>query len=106
MKTESDKNTSRVRSLRSAPTRTCRTLLECVLCGKDITLGQIYRDRGYGRPAHVECIPPEVELSKEQRICYERGYHEDKEFIDPQSGGFTRCQTCGRDVDREESEEW
>ena len=46
------------------------------------------------------------ELTKEQRVCFERGYHEDEEFIDPQSGGFTRCKTCKRDVDREESEEW
>lgn len=46
------------------------------------------------------------ELTKEQRICYERGYHDEEEFIDPKSGGFTRCKTCGRDVDREESEEW
>lgn len=42
------------------------------------------------------------ELTKEQRICYERGHHEDEEFIDPRSGGFTRCKTCGRDVDRED----
>lgn len=46
------------------------------------------------------------ELTKEQRICYERGHHDWEEFIDPQSGGFTRCKTCGLDVDREESEEW
>jgi len=46
------------------------------------------------------------ELTKEQQICIERGFHDDAEFIDPRSGGFTRCKTCGRDVDREESEEW
>lgn len=46
------------------------------------------------------------ELTPGQRICYERGYHDEEEFIDPKSGGFTRCKDCGRDVDREESEEW
>ena len=42
----------------------------------------------------------------QQRICRERGYHDDEEFIDPRSGGFTRCKDCGRDVDREDDEEW
>jgi len=41
------------------------------------------------------------ELTKVQRICYERGYHEDEEFIDPRSGGFVRCKICKRDMDCE-----
>ncbi len=45
-------------------------------------------------------------LTKGQRICFERGHHEDEEFIDPQSGGFDRCKTCRRDVDREIDEAW
>jgi hypothetical protein len=47
-----------------------------------------------------------TELTKGQRICRERGYHDDEEFIDPRSGGFVRCKDCGRDMDCEESEEW
>lgn len=39
-----------------APVRTCRTLHGCVLCGKDITLGQEYRDKGYGARAHEACF--------------------------------------------------
>lgn len=39
-------------------------------------------------------------------ICQGRGFHDDQEFIDPQSGGFVRCRTCGRDLDCEDSEEW
>lgn len=46
------------------------------------------------------------ELTKGQRICFDRGYHDDESFIDPQSGGFDRCKTCGREVDREDSEDW
>jgi hypothetical protein len=44
------------------------------------------------------------ELTKGQRICYERGYHNDEEFIDPQSGGFVMCMTCRRQIDCEESD--
>ena len=47
-----------------------------------------------------------LQLTPQQRICYDRGYHDEEEFIDPKSGGFTRCKDCGRDVDREESEDW
>jgi hypothetical protein len=36
------------------------------------------------------------------RICRERGYHDYQEFIDPKSGGFDRCKTCGHEVDRED----
>jgi hypothetical protein len=39
-----------------APVRTCRTLHSCVLCGKDITDGQEYRDKGYGARAHEGCF--------------------------------------------------
>jgi len=46
------------------------------------------------------------EKTRREQLCWDRGYHEDEEFIDPQSGGFTRCRTCGRDVDCEQSEEW
>ena len=56
--------------------------------------------------AHCEGASMSDELTKGQRVCLERGYHDDEEFIDPKSGGFTRCKDCGRDIDREESEEW
>jgi hypothetical protein len=46
--------------------------------------------------------PQQDPLTKGQRICFDRGYHEDEEFIDPRSGGFVRCKTCGRDVDIED----
>jgi hypothetical protein len=39
-----------------APTRVCRSLHSCVLCGKDITLGEHYRDRGYATRAHDKCF--------------------------------------------------
>lgn len=48
----------------------------------------------------------DAEKEANSEICRERGYHDEEEFIDPQSGGFTRCKTCGYEVDREESEEW
>lgn len=34
--------------------------------------------------------------------CYERGFHDFKEFIDPNSGGFIRCKDCGKEVDCED----
>ena len=43
-----------------------------------------------------------LKLTKGQRICLARGYHDDQEFIDPKSGGFTRCKDCGLEIDREE----
>lgn len=46
------------------------------------------------------------EFTKGQQICWDRGFHDDQEMIDPKSGGFVRCKTCGRDVDREEDEDW
>jgi len=51
-------------------------------------------------------IKAATELTRGQRICRERGYHDDEEFIDPQSGGFTRCKDCGLEIDREEDEAW
>ena len=45
-------------------------------------------------------------FTRGEKVCIECGYHDDEEFIDPKSGGFTRCKVCGRDVDREEREEW
>lgn len=39
-----------------APIRTCRSLHSCVLCGRDIMLGQEYRDRGYAARAHEVCF--------------------------------------------------
>jgi hypothetical protein len=45
---------------------------------------------------------PELELTKEQQICYENGYHNYEEFIDPKSGGFIRCKICGKTVDCED----
>jgi hypothetical protein len=37
------------------PVRECRSLHFCCICGKDITLGQLYHDGGYGRRCHVDC---------------------------------------------------
>lgn len=50
--------------------------------------------------------PSGVTLTDAQRVCLERGFHDDQEFIDPESGGFVRCKTCGRDVDFEEDGGW
>ncbi len=44
----------------------------------------------------------ETGLTKGQLICRDRGFHDEEEFIDPQSGGFTRCKDCGMEVDRED----
>ena len=38
------------------PVRTCQSLHCCDVCGESITLGQEYRDGGYGRRAHVACV--------------------------------------------------
>lgn len=38
------------------PIRTCQSLHCCDVCGESITLGQQYRDGGYGRRAHVACL--------------------------------------------------
>lgn len=35
--------------------KTCRTLHECFLCGKDIIYGQDYHDGGWNKRAHVTC---------------------------------------------------
>jgi hypothetical protein len=49
---------------------------------------------------------PQHELTEEQRICFERDYHDEIEFIDSRTGAFTRlCKTCGRYIDREGSDE-
>jgi hypothetical protein len=45
-----------INRLALAPLRTCRTLHECVLCAQPITLGQQFRDRGYGARAHEGCF--------------------------------------------------
>jgi hypothetical protein len=46
------------------PVRKCQSLHCCDVCGESITLGQEYRDGGYGRRAHVGCVdsspPPAV----------------------------------------------
>lgn len=43
-------------SLALAPTRECKYLHSCVLCGTDITSGEMYKDRGYARRAHLDCF--------------------------------------------------
>jgi hypothetical protein len=37
------------------PIRRCRSLHHCEICSKDIRLGDVYRDGGYSRRAHVRC---------------------------------------------------
>ena len=46
-----------IQSLQAAPTRTCYSLHSCILCGEDITCGQVYRDRGPDRRAHYDSVP-------------------------------------------------
>lgn len=38
------------------PLRRCLTMHTCELCDKGIKLGENYRDGGYGRRAHQECV--------------------------------------------------
>ncbi len=45
-----------IASLRDKPLRVCQTMHECCLCRKTIQYGDQYRDGGYGRRAHVECL--------------------------------------------------
>lgn len=54
---EETKRRRLIRSLYTAPARTCYSLHECALCGEAITLGQVYSDRGHGRRAHYDCVP-------------------------------------------------
>jgi hypothetical protein len=49
------------------PMRTCIWMNECRLCGKTISSGQQYRDGGYGRRAHAECISIAAVESKSER---------------------------------------
>jgi hypothetical protein len=44
------------RRLALAPVRTCQSLHSCVFCGNGITIGEQYRDKGYGARAHVLCF--------------------------------------------------
>jgi hypothetical protein len=44
------------RRLALAPVRVCKSLHQCVFCGHPITVGNSYRDRGYGERAHVICF--------------------------------------------------
>jgi hypothetical protein len=39
------------------PVRQCRYLDHCEFCGNDIKAGEMYRDGGYSRRAHVVCTP-------------------------------------------------
>lgn len=38
------------------PIRECRSLHHCELCAAAISLGERYRDGGYGRRAHELCV--------------------------------------------------
>lgn len=44
--------------LRRGELRTCRTMHECCLCDKTITLGQTYYDAGLRLRAHFEHLSP------------------------------------------------
>lgn len=46
-----------IKSLSTAPRRTCYSLHKCNLCNQSITYGQKYMDRGYGRRGHTSCMP-------------------------------------------------
>jgi hypothetical protein len=41
---------------REYPLRQCRTLHYCEACKKDILLGEMYYDGGYGRRVHEDCV--------------------------------------------------
>ena len=36
------------------------------------------------------------------KVCWDRGFHDWQEFIDPQSGGYHRCRDCGKVEDLED----
>ena len=44
--------------------RYCYSLHECELCDRPITLGQYYRDGGYGKRAHDDCVGKKILESK------------------------------------------
>lgn len=70
--------------------------------------GGMYEHDGikyYGDGREVEPTipqPPTVPASSPEAKCWERGYHNYEEFIDPRSGGFIRCKDCGKQVDCED----
>lgn len=45
--------------------------------------------------------PIRLKPDKEAK-CWGRGFHDYKEYIDPQSGGFIKCKDCGKTVDCED----
>jgi hypothetical protein len=53
--------------------RKCNSLHVCVLCSKDITLGQMYHDGGYGKRAHFACVHADS-APKGQNPARSRGY--------------------------------
>ena len=46
----------RLHSLLNKPLRTCISSHECCFCDQTIRLGDLYRDGGYGRRAHQNCM--------------------------------------------------
>ena len=44
-----------INRLFNAKLRRCLSLHHCILCDEDITLGELYRDRGHDCRVHEEC---------------------------------------------------
>lgn len=54
------------------PIRRCITMHGCALCGEVITMGDQYRDGGYGRRAHLRCVidrPARPVVDRHCRTC-------------------------------------
>jgi hypothetical protein len=54
------------------PLRTCRTLHHCEVCKRDITIGQQYRDGGYGKRAHETCAQDLESAQREENEAEDR----------------------------------
>jgi hypothetical protein len=62
--------TQKQRNFRKYTARRCMSLHFCEVCRKDIALGELYFDGGYGRRAHVECVENEevVAVAESERV--------------------------------------
>jgi len=68
------------------PVRECRSMHSCAECGKDIKLGDFYRDGGYGRRVHEICF---------QAAKMEKEYKESAPIPQQTNGETCTCHLMG-----------
>jgi hypothetical protein len=57
---------------------------------------------GFTNHPEIPHSPLRENARKGKELCRERGYHDDQELIDPESGGYIKCRDCGREIDCED----